>query len=985
MKTGRGSLQASRLWWTLRCAGLALFLGATLGAIAAERAVAIDVPAGEAEAMLRRFARQAQVQLIFDPQAVADLRTNAVRGRHPPAEALRQMLAGLPLVWVVDPATGAFAIRKKSEKEITESESRRVLQGAPGQSGSGPPNPQATMPSASKTSATSRSRWARLFAVVALLIGESADAQTPNADGKSAAKPAAQETYKLDTFVVTGVSYAQSQFQSSFAISSMPSREIQKLAPQNLANLLGQVPGIFTEATGGEIQNVIRLRGIPNESSFQAFQLDGLPIYPDEGFFFKGDGLIRPDLMTSSVEIVRGGPAPIFASNAAAIYNTVTRQGTELSDSAVKLTLGDTQLYRVDGFWSGKIANKTYLAAGGFLRRNDGVRYSGFPSDRGGQIQVNLRREIPDGEVKLSFFGVSDRNVFYLPIPISDPRNPSVSLNPFIDYHTGTLNTPALQSALFLYPNEAGGVSSQTRDLSDGRNMRFGTATLDFRRDAGDWHFTNKFRATDLKLDFDALYSTSNPADATTFAAGFFNAANTAFGGTTPVHHLGYAIAGSSGAQTYNPAAASGLVIQAQYRSVAVESQALQNEFRVGRDFEAAGEHKAVFGLYATEYITTELSRYQDYLFELASNPRPIDLVAYSATNQVLGSVTDRGVLRYSNTLNGGHSDFKEIALFFADSWKLSSHLTVDYGLRRERYSATGYTRLTKASPMSLPGSLAGSNAVAFTGTNVRVRYRADVTPWTIGANYDFNRRFGVYARASRSFRVAAEGNVINNSLPATTRATQYEIGAKINRRNFSAFLTAFYTDFNPYVQTFQAVNPTNGTTANLNFTGKATTPGIEADISWKPFKHLTIDGAITYNKPRGGDYLNSLGADASAAEDKQLVRTPDVFGNIRPSVDFKFGDWDMRADLRYNYVGKRYVDIKNLTELPAYKTYTLGLMAERGGWSFYLSVDNLTNAKGLTEGNPRSDVIAGQGTATAVYGRPLMGRSVRLETTYKF
>jgi hypothetical protein len=49
------------------------------------------------------------------------------------------------------------------------------------------------------------------------------------------------------------------------------------------------------------------------------------------------------------------------------------------------------------------------------------------------------------------------------------------------------------------------------------------------------------------------------------------------------------------------------------------------------------------------------------------------------------------------------------------------------------------------------------------------------------------------------------------------------------------------------------------------------------------------------------------------------------------------------------------------------------------------LTVDNLTNAKGLTEGNPRSDVVAGQGTAEAVYGRPLFGRSFRMETTYRF
>jgi hypothetical protein len=72
------------------------------------------------------------------------------------------------------------------------------------------------------------------------------------------------------------------------------------------------------------------VRGIPNEGNFFAFQEDGMLIYGEnEGFFFKGDVMIRPDMMTEGVEVVRGGPAPIFADNAAAIFNLITRQGGE--------------------------------------------------------------------------------------------------------------------------------------------------------------------------------------------------------------------------------------------------------------------------------------------------------------------------------------------------------------------------------------------------------------------------------------------------------------------------------------------------------------------------------------------------------------------------------------------------------------------------------------------------------------------------------
>ena len=38
-----------------------------------------------------------------------------------------------------------------------------------------------------------------------------------------------------------------------------------------------------------------------------------------------------------------------------------------------------------------------------------------------------------------------------------------------------------------------------------------------------------------------------------------------------------------------------------------------------------------------------------------------------------------------------------------------------------------------------------------------------------------------------------------------------------------------------------------------------------------------------------------------------------------------------------------------------------------------------LTEEKGLTEGNTRTDALSGQGSREAIYGRPLFGRNFRL------
>jgi len=433
----------------------------------------------------------------------------------------------------------------------------------------------------------------------------------------------------FDEIIVTGVGRQSRKFEASFAVSNLTADAIQQLAPLNMADLLGQVPGVFAEATGGEVQNVYRVRGIPNEGNFQAFHEDGMPVFQDnDGIFFKGDGLVRPDIMAQSIEFVRGGPAPVYASNAASIYNLITRQGGETPEGGVQLTLGDTGLFRTEGFWSGPIAENTYIAAGGFWRRHDGYRPNGFPNDEGGQFRVNLRHEFDQGEVRAFVKVLDDHNVFYLPIPVADPRNPSVSLDPFIDFFEGTLNTPYLQNNVMLYPGEGGQLTSETRDLSDGRHMQFLNTGLDVERQFGEWTLSNKLRYTNGVVNFDALYSTSNPADGNVFAAGQLVAAQAAFAGTT---RLGYAIAGTNGATAYNPAADSGLVIQAQYRAIKTESTSIMNDLRLSREIDLLGTHELTGGLYLANFQSDFVQRYQDHLFEVKSNPRLLDLVAYNA------------------------------------------------------------------------------------------------------------------------------------------------------------------------------------------------------------------------------------------------------------------------------------------------------------------------------------------------------------------
>lgn len=70
----------------------------------------LNIPAGFATGTLKEFARQAQVEIIFDPQSVYGVKTNAVEGEYDPQSALRIMLKDTPLKVDFDGESGAYAV-----------------------------------------------------------------------------------------------------------------------------------------------------------------------------------------------------------------------------------------------------------------------------------------------------------------------------------------------------------------------------------------------------------------------------------------------------------------------------------------------------------------------------------------------------------------------------------------------------------------------------------------------------------------------------------------------------------------------------------------------------------------------------------------------------------------------------------------------------------------------------------------------------------
>lgn len=176
-----------------------------------------------------------------------------------------------------------------------------------------------------------------------ILLGGNAVAQQTDDDAQDERSSAG---LYLDEIVVTGRAGTseQTKLETSYAITTKTAADFREFAPLSATDFLKSVPGFWVEASGGESNGNVRARGIPLDG-FATIGLyeDGLPLQHDPGIsWLNADQVLRLDETIERVEVVRGGPSVIFASNApGGLVNFVTKKGTDDPGGVLKYTVGD--------------------------------------------------------------------------------------------------------------------------------------------------------------------------------------------------------------------------------------------------------------------------------------------------------------------------------------------------------------------------------------------------------------------------------------------------------------------------------------------------------------------------------------------------------------------------------------------------------------------------------------------------------------------
>lgn len=685
---------------------------------------------------------------------------------------------------------------------------------------------------------------------------ESSDAKK-GGDSKEE-KKAAPSDFELDEIIVTGNPNwkGKTKLEASYGITTFDEKEITRISPQSTADLLGEVPGVFTEgATGGEASNNAYVRGIPSAGGFKFLPLliDGLPTYeePEIGFM-NNDVMVRADLMTKRVETVRGGPSAIIYSNAiGGAANFITRTGGEAFEGAVKVEVGDWGHLRNDFFLSGPINKNLTFAFGGFYRTSNGYRDPGYSANNGGQLRGNIvwKSDDESTKVELHTLKINDKTIFYTNIPFTIPAvgdkptkdHPATIDNVEdlgIDLGTGTTLSNGLRTGTLHLQN-----GDRKWDLADGIHANFDIHTLKFSKEFDDsWGIENNMRTTSGSSGFNGMFpgvpvafdqfvkdrERNDVADKAFAAAGtctldsvylsYYTVDKRTCGKNLGVNDVTGFI---DKYKAYNKigvryADNSNLITAQTSPTLALNTLWLADigadmfvdDFRVHKGFEFFGDHELTTGVYVSNYDLKTNFVKAEIVTEVKPNAKLLDIVALSnAGSQIGPSFSRNGVYRNASEMKEVNDKQEAKAFYISDDWKVNKDLILNVGWRTETLDIdSNFNNFNNGENLTPSNVVVGSTAdtlsdnttVGLTGRITSSLAHFQESGWTAGANYLLTDNFAVFGRLSDSFRMPRSEVIWADRAMAdpVQRILQAETGIKYQGEEFTGYLTTFWNRF---------------------------------------------------------------------------------------------------------------------------------------------------------------------------------------------
>ncbi|MEN8376377.1 MAG: TonB-dependent receptor [Gemmatimonadota bacterium] len=799
-------------------------------------------------------------------------------------------------------------------------------------------------------------------------LGYSPGAQTVNLSGATLTVDfvLGRDPLGLDALIVTGVANENTKIESSVSITTLDPTVVAASAPRTTAEIFRTIPGIRSEASGGDGNTNITVRGVPisaGGSKYLQLQEDGLPIFLfGDIAFATSDIFLRNDANLARIEAIRGGSASTLATNSpAGIINFISKTG-ETASGSVATTVGlDHDMNRLDFDYGSPFGDGLAFHVGGFLRSGEGPRDVGYTANRGGQLKANLTKLFDGGYARLYFKYLDDRTPAIMPMPIQvsgTNDDPDWEDAPGLDATLETTHSVFLQSNFGLDANGA----PRSSDVTDGMRALSRAIGAEVAFDLGDgWSVESRARFAVNSGAFRAPFTAAVGPTASILTSVGESIDRDLTGATLTVSHTGDPFSGSN------------------LQVITLFDTELQNfdntmlDTRISKQVEgvtvSAGLFKGIQRV-AMDWL------WSNFLMEIqGENAGLIDI-----TTAADGTISESGQYSYGVPAFGNccqvqfNSTYDVTAPYGAIEIEASDQLTLSGSFRVDIGDVTGvgHGGVQGTADVNNDGEIAPieeSVSVVDQSQDNPVDYEYDYVSFSFGANVLLNEDRAIFGRFSRGSSAKADRAIFPTGIyiepiqfGPKDEIEQAELGIKQQFANGGLFITGFYantTEEGGFEATTQQVIETDYQAL-----------GVEVEGAFA-FDALDLRGAATFT-----DAEITSGDNDGNTPRRQPKLMYNLLGSYQTEPGHNFG---------LSLIGQTRAYAQDVNELvmPAYAILNgfVGIEVS-GNLRFVVGANNLFDSIGITESEEGSIT---ENQVNLVRARSITGRSLTASVEYGF
>lgn len=766
----------------------------------------------------------------------------------------------------------------------------------------------------------------------------------------------------LETVVVTGVANPTSKLESSISIMTLKPSAILESAPRTTSEIFRTIPGVRSEASGGDGNTNITVRGVPissGGSKYLQLQEDGLPVllFGDIAFA-TSDIFLRADQSLNRIEAIRGGSASTLATNSpAGIINFISNTG-EVKGGQIALTAGlNYGEIRTDFAYGMPLDNNMSFHIGGFYRQGEGTRTTGYTANKGGQIKANFTKKFDNGYIRLNYKFLNDRTPGYMPMPLAvsgTNANPTWGAIDGYDPNRGTMHSQFFQQNIGVGPDG----TIRTAQVADGMRPVSHAIGGELSFDLGEgFTIENRTRFSFNSGRFVAPFpaAVGSPADVITTLGGVDPSLN---GGT-----LRY----TNG----TPFTGNVAMIMHMFDTELQNFNNTVNDLKINKGI---GEKVYITAGYFFAQQRLNMSwLWNSYASEVKGDgsAQPLDIYRLNGTKYSQNGQFAYGVPVWGGCCRQAYDNTYTINAPYASILlKATDQLNIEGSFRYDIGSVKGdlVGGTTERRDVNGDGTISAieENVPVLSPTKRPIEYSYNNASFSVGANYSLTAQQAVFSRYSRGGAAKADRAVFNNATDKAPQnpidvVDQAEIGYKHRFNSGGLFVTAFYSkteEDGGFEASTQKIIKNNYNALGLE---------IEGSFS---FPYFDIRGAATY-----------MNAQITSGANNGNVprRQPNLMYNLVPTFKYK------KHSIGLSLIGqtKAYTQDNNKLVMPAYTIVNAFVNVHVAkNWTLSVNGNNLLNALGITEAE--EDAIQ-ENRNNYIRARPIVGRTISTSVRYNF